>query len=54
MTRRTVGVFAAPYRPRRSTAAESRAFGRMAAACYTALGFLLICLMSYIAAAVLR
>lgn len=39
MTRCAVGVFAAPYRPRRSTAASSRAFGDAAK---VGTGFLMI------------
>lgn len=42
MNRCPVSVFAAPYRPRKSTAASGRAYGDMAGACGAMLAILVL------------
>lgn len=54
MTRCAVSVFAAPYRPRKSTAGSARAFGQMAGICGAALVIILAGLALYLEAAVLK
>lgn len=52
MTRAAVSVFAVPYRPRKSTAASSRAFGVAAAFCIGLLGAIVILTVVYFVGAI--